>query len=54
MTCAILAANATIATHVLGLLWHCWLVPGHHSIEELADKAERVNLIIVLPGWERE
>ena len=43
-----------IATIHLWLRWLAWLLSWHHLIEQLSDKTKRINLVIVLAGWEAQ
>ena len=43
-----------IAAIHLWLLWLAWLLSWHHLIEQLSDKTKRINLVIVLAGWEAQ
>ena len=31
-----------------------WLHSRHHLVEQLSDKTKRINLVIVLAGWEAQ
>ena len=43
-----------IAAIHLWLVWLSWLLSRHHLIEQLSDKTKRINLVIVLAGWEAQ
>jgi len=43
-----------VATIWLWWLRLLWRLSRHHLIDQLSDKTKRINLVIVLAGWEAQ